>query len=427
MSDPTDSSKNGNLMQPALAYEDAKEMAESDDGDVRLSLARRGDIQPEILYFLADDESPEIRQAIASNGQTPMQADYLLAKDIDARVREELAEKIAKLAPELDPKTQRKAYDFVMKTMTILVEDQQSKVRNILSDAIKDLNTIPVALVKQLAMDENDSVASPILQYSPILTDDDLLKLIWDGVRGGRLKAISRRANIGEKITDAIVDTEDRDAIASLLDNQSAQIREETLDRLVEQAPGVAIWHKPLVKRPKLSPLSLKRLAGFVTEVLLENLLDRPGLDPEVSTAIGLEVRKRMATENVLDDTAPDEQDDLATQAEVGKLNRAGKLTEDRITTRLHCGDREFAIHALALKADLPAKVARRMVLSRAAKTVVALVWKAGFTMELASLVQLRLAGISPQQSIKPDDNGGIPIADKELEWQITLYLDENE
>ena len=186
-------------------------------------------------------------------------------------------------------------------------------------------------------------------------------------------------------------------------------------------------WHKPLVKRPKLSALSLKRLAGFVTETLLEALLDRPGLEVDVSTAIGLEVRKRMATENVLDDKVPDDVDDQAIQDEVEKLNRAGKLTEDRITTRLHCGDREFAIHALASKAALPPKIARRMVLSRAAKTVVALVWKAGFTMELASLVQLRLAGIPPQQSIKAEEDGSIPIPDKELEWQITLYLDDSE
>ncbi len=427
MSDPTDKPENGKVMQTAFAYEDAKKMAESEDGEVRLSLAKRADIQPEILYFLADDSALEVRQAIASNVKTPMQADYLLAKDKDARVREELADKIANLAPELDPKTQRKAHEFVIKTLKILVEDQESRVRTILSGALKDLDTIPVALVRQLAMDENDAVASPMLEYSPILTDDDLLKLIWDGVRGGRLKAISRRANIGEKITDAIVDTEDQDAIASLLDNQSAQIREETLDRLVEQAPGIEVWHKPLVKRPKLSALSLKRLAGFVTETLLENLLDRPGLDPDVSTAIGLEVRKRMAAEDVLDDKVLGEQDEQAIKDEVEKLNRAGKLTEDRITTRLHCGDREFAIYSLALKADLPAKIARRMVLSRASKTVVALVWKAGFSMELASLVQLRLAGIPPQQSIKPDEDGNIPISDKELDWQITLYLDDND
>ncbi|WP_419903643.1 DUF2336 domain-containing protein [Kiloniella sp.] len=414
-------------MQTAFAYEDAKKMAESEDDKVRLSLAQRADIQPEILYYLADDDSTEIRQAIASNSKTPVQADYLLAKDKDARVREELAEKISKLAPELDPKTQRKAHDFVMKTLKVLVEDQESRVRGILSDALKDLDTIPISLVKQLAADEDDAVACPILQYSPILTDDDLLKLIWDGVRGWRLKAISRRANIGETITDAIVDTEDQDAIASLLDNQSAQIREETLDRLVEQAPDIAIWHKPLVKRPKLSPLSLKRLAGFVTEKLLDSLLDRPGLDPEVSTAIGLEIRKRMATENVLDDKNSEEQDEEAIKDEVEQLNRAGKLTEDRITTRLHCGDREFAIQALALKADLPAKIVRRMILSRASKTVVALVCKAGFSMELASLVQLRLAGIPPQQSIKADENGNIPIPEKELDWQITLYLDDNE
>ncbi|WP_417427908.1 DUF2336 domain-containing protein [Kiloniella sp.] len=426
MSKSADSSKGGKRMQAALAYEDAKEMAESKDSEVRLSLASHKDIQPEILYYLADDDNANVRQAIASNALTPKRADLLLAKDNDSQVRMELAEKIGKLAPELDRKTQRKAYDFVIKTLEILVEDQQDKVREIISDAVKELDTIPVAIVRRLACDEIDSVASPVLQSSPILTDEDLLKIIWDGVRGSRLKAISRRSNLGEKITDAIVETKDYDAIATMLDNQSAQIREETLDLLVEQAPGVQAWHEPLVKRPKLSPLSLKRLAGFVAETLLENLLDRPDMDPEVSTAIGLEVRKRMEVDNVLQESI-DSEDEKAIEGEVEKLYKSGKLTEDLITTRLHCGDREFAIQALAKAADLPPLVARRMVLSRAAKTVVALVWKAGFSMELANIVQLRLAGIPPQQSIKADENGEAPISDKELDWQVTLYLDDAE
>ena len=165
-------------MQAALAYEDAKEMAESKDSEVRLSLANRKNIQPEILYYLADDDNANVRQAIASNALTPKQADLLLAKDNDSQVRMELAEKIGKLAPELDRKTQRKAYDFVIKTLEILVEDQQDKVREIISDAVKELDTIPVAIVRRLACDEVDSVASPVLQSSPILTDEDLLKIM---------------------------------------------------------------------------------------------------------------------------------------------------------------------------------------------------------------------------------------------------------
>ena len=135
-----------------------------------------------------------------------------------------------------------------------------------------------------------------------------------------------------------------------------------------------------------------------------------------------------MATSNLFKDDPSDQVDDEKDiQEEVEKLHKAGKLTEDSITTRLHCGDREFAIHALALEADLPPRVARRMILSRASKTVVALVWKAGFQMELASIIQLRLAGIPPKQCIKADENGDIPIPEKELEWQITLYIDDNE
>ena len=50
--------------------------------------------------------------------------------------------------------------------------------------------------------------------------------------------AISRRVALGQDVADAIVDTGDIEAVAELLGNASAQIREETLDRIVDQAPG---------------------------------------------------------------------------------------------------------------------------------------------------------------------------------------------
>ena len=48
-------------MSDAIAYDKAKALAASSDKSVRLQLAKRKDIQPEILYYLAVDEAEEVQ------------------------------------------------------------------------------------------------------------------------------------------------------------------------------------------------------------------------------------------------------------------------------------------------------------------------------------------------------------------------------
>ena len=77
-------------------YEKDKLLARDADLAVRRKLAARGDVRPEILYYLVQDEAAEVRRTIAANEATPHQADQLLARDKDASVRGELAQKIGR-------------------------------------------------------------------------------------------------------------------------------------------------------------------------------------------------------------------------------------------------------------------------------------------------------------------------------------------
>ncbi len=54
-------------------------LARHEDPKVRLALAARNDVKPEILYFLAEDPSRPVRQAAAANTTTPGTANRKLA------------------------------------------------------------------------------------------------------------------------------------------------------------------------------------------------------------------------------------------------------------------------------------------------------------------------------------------------------------
>ena len=64
---------------PKLSYDESKRLARDGDAAVRVHLAAREDVRPEVLYFLAEDDSAEVRGCIAANLSTPRQADLVLA------------------------------------------------------------------------------------------------------------------------------------------------------------------------------------------------------------------------------------------------------------------------------------------------------------------------------------------------------------
>jgi Uncharacterised protein conserved in bacteria (DUF2336) len=104
-------------------------------------------------------------------------------------------------------------------------------------------------------------VCEPVILFSPMLTQEDLVALIASGPPSSTILAVASRPRIGPAVSDAIVEVADPEAIRALLCNQTAQIREATLDALVAQSEHHTGWQEPLVRRPQLSPRAQRMLA----------------------------------------------------------------------------------------------------------------------------------------------------------------------
>jgi len=286
----------------SLTYTEQKRLAREGSIDERCALAARADIKPEILYYLAGDPAPEVRRAIALNGQTPYQADLLLATDDDDGVRTDLAGKIGRASVDRTADEQSNVYRITMQALEVLASDQIVRVRQLLAESLKDLESAPVSVVERLARDRELVVSAPVLESSPVLNDDLLIDILQSDPVQGALSAISRRVALGEHVADAIVNTGDADAIADLLGNTSAQIREETLDRIIDEAPNMALWHRPLVNRPNLRSQAARRIAEIVATPLLADLKRRADLDDETLEAIASVVRRRLDEDDVVDE-----------------------------------------------------------------------------------------------------------------------------
>jgi uncharacterized protein (DUF2336 family) len=403
-------------------YEQAKALARDADPAKRRAVARRADVRPELLYYLANDASAEVRREIGVNDATPVQANLLLAKDPDLAVRGELAKKVGRLLPNVPPDTRDQMRDRVLEVIEVLARDKAAEVREVIASAIKDTPDAPAHLVKSLAMDAELSVAGPVLRYSPLLTDQDLLDIIANSPAPGASVAIAERANVAGQVADAIVRQSDENAVTALLANPSAQIREETLDLIVEQAPRRLAWHQPLVERPQLPGRVAQRISTFVAEALVEKLASRPDLPAEVRAKIAAEVKKRLQGAA---ETKPAPrgggQSWETPEEKLRRLQGAGKLNEDAMHGAIEAGERPVVRLALAAMSGLNVTIVDKILTARSAKGVVALAWRAGLTMRSAVPLQVRMGGIAPAQVLNANDDA-FPMEDADMTWQIEFF-----
>ncbi len=412
-----------------VTYEQAKELANHKDDEIRRELASQSEIRPEILYYLTDDPSSTVRSEVARNKSTPAQADLLLATDKSDEVRLDLAAKIARLAPGLTANEQDQIKILAYEALEILARDQVVRVRQIISDTLMDVADAPPEIIRQLAWDAEVLVSGPILEYSPVLTDDDLIEIINRGSSTGRLNAISKRANVSESVVDALVETTDEAAIGFLLANKSAQIREETLDKIIENAVGVESWHLPLVARPKLSEFAALKLARFVAENLLSALTSRKDFSPEIMARVRNVVNDRIAgqAKPVADPQAKLE--DVTTPLEeafaaASKMQDKGELDETAIVKAIKRKERHFVVAALSVRTELTVISMEKAVRLRDPKGMVAIAWKAGLTAKTIEALQRDIAGIPDEKVLSPTETGEFPLTESDLEWQFEAMAD---
>lgn len=156
-------SKKSKKKKKVISYEEAKALAVDGDEKSRADLAGRNDVLREVLYYLADDPSPNVRKSIASNTAAPEHADLLLAKYKNENVRSSLAKKIARLSPGLTADEQNRLRHMTYDALSILAKDQATRVRQILSEALRDVANAPPDVIRRLAWDVEAAVATPAL------------------------------------------------------------------------------------------------------------------------------------------------------------------------------------------------------------------------------------------------------------------------
>ena len=228
----------------------------------------------------------------------------------------------------------------------IMVKDAEVRVREALSQNLKETPLVPHDVAVSLARDV-DSVALPVLQYSEVLTDGDLIEIVRSQPHA-KLLAISKRKKVSEPVSNALVETEDREAVTSLVSNKGAEISEGSLQKVVEDFGDRKTVQDAMVHRPTLPVTVAERLVTMVSESLKEELATRHELSPDLATDLIMKSRER-ATITLSSESSQDDLEKLVRQ-----LHENGRLTPSIMLRALCMGDLEFYETAVARLAGLP-------------------------------------------------------------------------
>lgn len=154
-----------------------------------------------------------------------------------------------------------------------LSRDGSELVRRALAVTLRASDIPPREVVLRLVADV-ETVAVPLLQFSPVLTDQDLIS----AVRAGRLRgqlAVAQRHGLNRDVCELIAEEAGVEVVRLLADNSAADVSEWAMQRMIARFGRDAVVVRHLSQRAALPPAIiealLERAGAPVRERLVQN------------------------------------------------------------------------------------------------------------------------------------------------------------
>lgn len=284
-------------------------------------------LKPDDVTRLLADKSPDNRADVAT--KVAGELDGAMLSDEERTIAEEIVRRMAKDASEI--------------------------VREAIALNLKSSPHLPRDVALTLAEDI-DSVALPVLQYSEMLTDNDLADLL-ERIPETKQVAVARRAHISEELSEALIEKSSQSAVETLVGNAGAEINTASFDRALDRFGHSERLHEQMVKRSTLPLTISERLVNMVSEQLQDYLVAYHDLPADTASDLIIRSRER-ATVSLVSDHA-DEKD---VEKLVAQLNISGRLTPSLVLRSLCTGDIAFFEAAMAELAGVALVNARVLI-----------------------------------------------------------------
>ncbi|MDI1326443.1 MAG: DUF2336 domain-containing protein [Brevundimonas sp.] len=241
------------------------------------------------------------------------------------------------------------------KILRMLSQDAAELVRRAMAVTLKASDLIPRDVARRMAADV-DSVALPIINFSPVFTDEDLIEIVRAG-SAVRQVAVASRPRVGRDVAEAVSEVGCEQAVRALAANDNADVAETALGRCVDRF-GTSPEIVAAIAYRQVLPLTVtERLVELASDAVREHLVTRHAVAPETAIRLAAFARERSIVDLV---------DQAASQSDlplfVESLNARRALTPSLLLRALARGQMTLFEHGMAELAGTPLVRAALMI-----------------------------------------------------------------
>lgn len=271
----------------------------------------------------------------------------------------------------------------------LLVQDTEVKIRAMLSEQLKSSRTLPRDIVLTMARDVKE-VALPVLRYSEVLSEEDLIDLVRTTQDTERHIAIGGREVVTGAVASELVRLGAPEVAQTLLENGGAQITDGTLERIVSRFSGSEALMSVMARRERLPVTVAEKVAAAVSGKLAEGLRSKYRLAPEQLANEETRAQEHSTLALLKGNPGPEETERL-----VNQLYAFQRLTPNLILTALAEGHVLFFEQSLARMAGIRLENARTLINDRGDLGFRALYNKSGLPVDMFGAVRLLLVAVN--------------------------------
>lgn len=261
--------------------------------------------------------------------------------------------------------------DLAKAVLLLLVKDVEKEVRRTLAEAVADCEELPPDVASRLARDDIE-VARPVLERSPVLSDEELIEIVRTNSIQYAL-AVAGRERISEAVSEALVDSGDEQVVVRLTGNVGAELSRRTLQRIAEEFRESRPVQDRLVKRPALPYELVEQLVGVIGDRLQWELLRDRRISPEKARQLMEAIRDRVSIALVAR-----EHGDHGLERHLRERWVAGELDGEDVLRFLRDGDIAAFETAFTVMTRLGLRTVRRLLYNSDRRCLAALCIKAG-------------------------------------------------
>ena len=239
----------------------------------------------------------------------------------------------------------------------LLLKDTQVKIRQLIAAQLKSNILVPHDIVFAFANDVSD-VATPMLQFSNVLTEEDLVQIISATREHPKLRAIAQRETISKEVSHSLIEKRDDTLTKLVLNNQGAQLAETSLELVLDEFERDNSVLQELVLRGGLPYTFAEKLFAAVSDTLKKELTAKYGLRRHVIDEVGTGARETAMLQFISPWMSQNDINLL-----VDQMHRNKRLTDSVIIRSLCIGDLRFFETSIAKRVGIPVSNTRLLML----------------------------------------------------------------